>query len=423
MSHRRMQTSILIVGGGPAGMAAACAASESGAGVTLIDLSPSAGGQIWRGAKPSGKLPKQWFERFAKAAPERIQSARIVSAEPENRKLLAELPGNDSIAITFEKLILATGARELFLPFPGWTLPGVVGAGGLQALVKSGLDVRGKRVVLAGSGPLLLAVADLLREREAEILLIAEQASGTAVNRFGLKLASSLGKLAQAIGLRARLASIPYLTGCWVESAQGDGCLRRVQVQQDGRRWTVDCDYLGTGYGLVPNTELAELLGCAATTAGVVVDPLQLTTIEGVYCAGEAAGIGGVDKSLVEGSIAGYSASGNRGAAQALFAERERTHKFAQLLNAAFALRPELRLLTTPETIVCRCEDVRLSEFDSREGWRDAKLQSRCGMGRCQSRVCGPAIEFLKGWHAAPAKPPIFPARVGTLVADDEVRK
>ncbi|HPT24791.1 MAG TPA: FAD/NAD(P)-binding oxidoreductase [Bryobacteraceae bacterium] len=416
-----MQTSILIAGAGPAGMAAACAASESGARVTLIDLSPTAGGQIWRGAKPSGKLSKQWFERFAKAAPERIQSARIVSAEPEARKLLAELPGNESIAITYEKLILATGARELFLPFPGWTLPGVVGAGGLQALVKSGLDVRGKRVVLAGSGPLLLAVADLLREREANVLLIAEQASSATVNRFGLKLASSPGKLAQAIGLRARLASISYLTGCWVASAQGDGCLRRVQVQQDGRRWTVDCDYLGTGYGLVPNTELAEVLGCSRTCLGVTVDDLQRTSVEGVYCAGEAAGIGGVDKSLVEGVIAGYSATDNPGAAQALFVERARTHKFAKLLNTTFALRAELRSITTPETIVCRCEDVRLSEFDAREGWRDAKLQSRCGMGRCQGRVCGPAVEFLKGWKSSPAKPPIFPARVGTLVADDEV--
>jgi NADPH-dependent 2,4-dienoyl-CoA reductase/sulfur reductase-like enzyme len=183
----------------------------------------------------------------------------------------------------------------------------------------------------------------------------------------------------------------------------------------------VDCDYLGTGYGLVPNTELAELLGCTATAAGVAVDSLQMTTIDGVFCAGEAAGIGGVDKAVVEGSIAGYAAAGNRDAAQALFGQRDRQYGFASLLKETFTLRPELRSLTRPDTIVCRCEDVRLSEFATREGWRDAKLQSRCGMGRCQGRVCGPAVEFLKGWKPSPAKPPIFPARAGTMIADDEV--
>ena len=422
MSHRRMHASILVAGAGPAGMAACWAAARSGAQVTLIDSNPLPGGQIWRGAKPMDRLSKRWLDRFANNVPGTIVVARIVSAEPENKKLLAELPGSGSIAITYDKLILATGARERFLPFPGWTLPGVVGAGGLQALVKSGLDIRGKRVVLAGSGPLLLAVADLLRGNDANVVLIAEQATGASVRRFGLKLAASPDKLAQALALWARLAAIPYLTDCWVESTEGTEGLRRVRVRQGERRWTVDCDYLGTGFGLVPNAELAQLLGCETSPAGVTVDEFQETNASGVYCAGEAAGIGGVDKSVVEGSIAGYAAAGDEDAARALFGQRAGTHQFAEAMEEAFVLRDELRSLATPETIVCRCEDVTLAEMSGHECWRDAKLQSRCGMGRCQGRICGPVAGFLKGWPPAPAKSPIYPARVGTLVAEDEVK-
>jgi len=421
MSHQRIHAPVLIAGAGPAGIAAACCAAESGATVTVIDFSPASGGQIWRGGKPPDRLARQWMDRYAKARPEQLFEARIVSAVPSERKLLAELPGGDPVAITYEKLILATGARELFLPFPGWTLPGVVGAGGLQALVKSGLDVRGKRIAVAGSGPLLLAVADLLREREANVLFIAEQATGASVSRLSLKLATMPTKLAQALALRARLASIPYLVSCWVDACEGDGNLRRVCVQQNRRRWTVDCDYLATGYGLVPNTELAELLGCESGADGVAVNSFQQTSADDVFCAGEACGIGGVDKALVEGSIAGYAAAGKLRAAEELAAERAKQREFATRLKETFTLRPVLRSLAQPGTIVCRCEDVRLSEFAAREGWRDAKLQSRCGMGRCQGRVCGPAVEFLKGWKPSPARPPVFPSRVSTLIADDEV--
>lgn len=420
MNHQKIHAPILIAGAGPAGIAAACAAAESGAQVTMIDFGTSPGGQIWRSGKPVDKLSTSWFQRLSKQNDVATVAARIVSAEAPARKLAAESADGGSIAFTYDRLILATGARELFLPFPGWTLPGVVGAGGLQALVKSGLDVRGKRVGVAGSGPLLLAVADLLREREANVLFIAEQADGSSVRRLSLKLTAMPNKLAQGLAIRARLASIPYLVGCWVESCEGDGKLRRVSVQQKGRQWKVDCDYLATGYGLVPNTELAEVLGCEAGADGVVVSHFQQTTVDDVFCAGEACGIGGVDKALVEGSIAGYAAAGKLRAAEELAGERAKQIEFAALLKETFALRSELRSLTTPDTIVCRCEDVRLSEFEGREGWRDAKLQSRCGMGRCQGRVCGPAVEFLKGWKPSPGKPPIFPAKVSTMVDEDE---
>src|SRR5262249_10293659 len=159
-------------------------------------------------------------------------------------------------------LVLATGARERFLPFPGWTLPNVMGAGGLQALVKSGLPIAGKRVAVAGSGPLLLAVAKYLREHGAQVPLVAEQAAGASGDRFGLGLIRHPSKWAQAVAIRAGLMGTRYLTSCWPVSAKGSERLESVEFQRAGKTWTEACDYLACGFGLIPNLELPMLLGC-----------------------------------------------------------------------------------------------------------------------------------------------------------------
>jgi hypothetical protein len=101
-----------------------------------------------------------------------------------------------------------------------------------------------------------------------------------------------------------------------------------------------------------------------------------------------------------------------------LFPVRERHRRFADALERTFALRPELKKLATDDTIVCRCEDVRLGQIRKWSGWREAKLQTRCGMGPCQGRVCGPAVEFLLGWKSESVRPPVFPATVGALSRD-----
>ena len=167
---------MLVVGAGPAGLAAALRAAESGSQVSVVDDNPSAGGQIWRGeeTKPSSAEAQSWFERIRSVDIQMINGARVFH-HPRAGVLLAET-SEGVCELKYKSLVLATGARERFLPFPGWTLPNVMGAGGLQALVKTGLPIEGKRVVVAGSGPLLLAVAAYLRGRGAEVLLIAEQA-------------------------------------------------------------------------------------------------------------------------------------------------------------------------------------------------------------------------------------------------------
>jgi D-hydroxyproline dehydrogenase subunit alpha len=404
---------VCIVGAGPAGLAAACGAAESGLRVTVVDDNPAAGGQIWRGERNKLLAPeaRAWFERIQRLDIEYINGARVFQ-HSQDQTLLAETAHGVS-ELPYSSLILATGARERFLPFPGWTLPNVMGAGGLQAIVKTGLPIEGKRVVVAGSGPLLLAVAAYLRGRGADVLLIAEQASSLRLAGFGLGL---FGKTSQALSLRKQLKGVRYFSSCWPVAAHGNDKLEAVTLFRRGKRWQVSCDYLACGFHLVPNVELAELLGCAVDEGSVRVDEFQQTTVSQIYAAGESTGIGGLDLSLVEGEIAGLAAAGNHEAARGLFSRREKQRKFADLLNRTFALRAELKVLAEPGTIVCRCEDVTFERLRAHSSWRAAKLQTRCGMGPCQGRVCGGAVEVLFGWRAESVRPPVLPVRVESLL-------
>ncbi len=395
--------SIVIVGAGPAGIAAAASAAKYQSDVSLIDDNPSVGGQIWRGSgDPSNRL--------SQTSVKILTGTRVVSGNSSH--LLTEKDGV-SQCLPYSKLILATGARELFLPFPGWTLPNVMGVGGLQALVKSGLSVAGKRIVVAGSGPLLLAVASFLHSKGATIPVIAEQASLRSVAKFSASLISHPAKVLQAVQLRPRR----YLTGCWIEAALGNQQVESVRLRQGTRVWEERCDYVANAYGFIPNTELAAVLGCTIEKGFVKVGDLQKTSLVNVYCAGEAVGLGGVDSALVEGEIAGHAAAG-QSIPSHLFHKLQRAKSFARSLNQAFQLRAELRTLAQPETVVCRCEDVPLSRLRTCDSWRSAKLHERCGMGPCQGRICGPAVQFILGWEPSSVRPPIFPTRLDTLIEE-----
>lgn len=413
--NRESRFDVLIVGGGPAGVAAAVRAAESGKRVAVVDDNPAFGGQIWRGEfdRAPSRDAAAWSDRLRGVAIAKIQ-AKMVFHQPSAGVLLAE--GTDEVAeLRYEKLILATGARERFLPFPGWTLPNVMGAGGLQAMVKSGLPIRGNRVIVAGTGPLLLAVAAYLRKRGAEVVLVCEQASWGTLAAFSLVLAGFPEKIGQALQLRKQLAGIPFTANSWPVSAEGSGKLESVTISRGGKIQEIACDYLACGFHLVPNLELPALLGCQTPDGFVHVDEFQQTSVSGVLCAGELTGIGGVEQAMVEGEIAGFAAVGELERARRLFGARNRAHRFARALKRTFELRAELKNLAKAATMVCRCEDVvheRLAQHDS---WRAAKLHTRCGMGACQGRVCGPAVKFLFGWNPESVRPPVFPARVGSL--------
>ena len=410
---------IVVVGGGPAGMAAAACAAEGGRHVAVVDDNFTLGGQIWRGKDTPLKTAEKWRARVAAANVARIQGARVFM-QPAPGVLRAEQNGG-YVDIAYEKLILATGAGERFLPFPGWTLPNVVGAGGLQALVKNGLSVEGKRIVVAGSGPLLLAVAAYLKKHGAKVLAICEQASLSRLLKFATSIVTDKEKLSQAVVYKSQTLSVPFHTGCWPVSAQGKERLESVTLRKGNRTWTIACDYLACGFHLVPNTEVPELLGCRVLDGKVAVDEWQQTSILDIYCAGEPTGVGGVELALVEGQIAGYAAAGLPDKARSLFAERARRRKFAQKLEEAFALDSSLKELPQDDTVICRCEDVLYRTLKDEPSWRAAKLHTRCGMGPCQGRICGAATEFLFGWNAGSVRPPIFPATLSCLEAIPEL--
>ena len=417
-SYLRERFDVLVVGGGPAGIAAAVRAAEAGVRVGIVDENPTPGGQIWRGeltGDPHSTSADRWHVRLQQAGVIMLCGKRVFH-QPECGVLLAE-GLNDVSELQYRNLVFATGAREKFLPFPGWTLPNVTGAGGLQALVKSGLPIRGKRVVIAGSGPLLLAVASYLRKHGAEIPLICEQSPWSRLSRFAIALMRYPEKIGQGLRLKREIGGIPFAASSWPLAAHGKNALEAVTISRAGRAETVKCDYLACGFHLVPNSELPALLGCRICAGYVKVNEFQQTTAEQVFCAGEPTGIGGVDLALVEGEIAGLAATGRHSEAQELFGKRERHRRFARLLDETFCLRSELRSLPSADTLVCRCEDVPYSRLQEHTSWRSAKLHTRCGMGPCQGRICGPATQFLFNWIPDSVRPPVFPARLENLAA------
>jgi NADPH-dependent 2,4-dienoyl-CoA reductase/sulfur reductase-like enzyme len=414
MADSQQRFDVLVIGAGPAGMAAAVRAAECGVRVGIVDDNSSFGGQIWRGsAAEHSQDAARWGERLRSTNITKLFGMKVFH-QPQAGVLLAE-GAHDLHELRYANLVVATGARERFLPFPGWTLPNVMGAGGLQAMVKSGLPIRGKRVVVAGTGPLLLAAAAYVRRQDAEIPVICEQASWSKLSRFGAALLAYPEKIAQGLQLKKQLAGIPFAANSWPLAAHGGRALESVTILRGGKAEVIPCDYLACGFHLVPNIELPSLLNCKISGGYVQVDELQQTSVKGVFCAGEPTGIGGVELALVEGQIAGLAAGGHAAEARELFGERRKARRFARTLDRAFRVRPELKDLPSAETIVCRCEDVSYARLQEHRSWRAAKLQTRCGMGPCQGRVCGPATQFLFQWNPDSVRPPVFPARVESL--------
>jgi NADPH-dependent 2,4-dienoyl-CoA reductase/sulfur reductase-like enzyme len=210
-----------------------------------------------------------------------------------------------------------------------------------------------------------------------------------------------------------------YRTSTYVLRAAGVEHLESVSLQHSRGREVIACDRLACGFGLVPNTELGQLMGCGLRGAGVLaaigVDPWQATSIDSIYAAGECAGVAGSERAMAQGSIAGYSATGQALRAGNVRAQRDRWDAFAQLVQTCFSPPSALARLPDENTLVCRCEDVPHAALRACSGWTDAKLHTRCGMGACQGRICGMAAQFLYGWSAPVPRTPLVPARIESL--------
>ena len=405
---------IVIIGAGPAGLAAAIAASSSEEDIVIIDNNPQIGGQIWR-AGPEVTLPKVAQEMYIKILNTPnitiISSAKVI-AEYEIDKLLIETEST-SLILCYKKLILCTGAREIFVPFPGWTLPGVTGAGGLQALIKSGISVKSEKIVIAGSGPLLLASAYTAKKSGAEILCILEQVTFKNILNFIFQLWRWPKKIYQSVLYFNRR----YTTDSYVIEAIGKDKLEAVRLKTPYGVKEISCDRLACGFGLTPNTQVAQLLNCKINDHSIEVDNYQRTSRQNIFAAGECTGFGGSELALCEGEIAGLAAIGKLDMATLIFPKREHYQKFAKNLNNTFTLREELKSLSKEDTIFCRCEDVTFSKVGCRSGWVDAKLHTRCGMGACQGSTCATSARLLFNWDIPSNRPPILPAKVKSIVS------
>jgi len=422
-----MRAGLVVVGAGPAGLAAALAAARAGVDTVLLDAAPAAGGQVWRARRGVAAEPAaRALARLAHGGVRVLAGTSVVMPLP-GRTLLIEGPGG-ARRLRWARLVLATGARERLLPFPGWTLPGVFGAGGLQALVKGGWPIAGRHVLVAGTGPLLLAAAATLRREGAHLEGLADEAALGAQARFGVTLMRHPAKAAQALGLAAELAGAPWLPGWHVVAAEGRGRVEQVLLARGGQTRTIACDALAAGWGLVPQAELGQALGCATAprhgVEALAVDAGQKTGVPGVYAAGECTGIAGARAAALQGEIAGRHAAAELVSApppaRALSRALAREHAFADAVARTFPMPGGWRERLRDDTPVCRCEDVPWSALRDQPDLRAAKLATRCGMGHCQGRLCHDTLAAVMSWPRLPIRPPLTPAPLSCLLAADD---
>lgn len=456
---------VAIVGAGAAGVAAAVVAARSGCSVTVLDNGPAPGGQYYRGVKTPESaaglsyvaLRKQFDQLHAAGRIDLRVSTNAYALERNEGGFTIRWRGDDrhrgeTGAITARTVIIATGAYDRPLPFPGWTLPGVMSGGGAQALVKGSGVVPGHRSVVAGTGPFLLAVATSLLDHGANVAAVIEANDPLDGWRRTKALTAGLGKSGDLARFGATLARhrVPYLRRHRVIEAIGNDRLSAVRIAKVDREWhvvggterTIDADTLAVGFGFIAQTDLAAQVGTALVPGrdgglAIAVDVDHRTSIPGLLAAGETTGIAGVDAARVEGLVAGATAAAACGMPPALTAtaldrarsEVARWRRFAAALHATFPVRSGWRDEIREDTVICRCEEVpamRVREAVADLGARDArtvKLLTRAGMGWCQGRICAAAVNDYCGFSStdslagASYRPITVPVPLGALAA------
>jgi NADPH-dependent 2,4-dienoyl-CoA reductase/sulfur reductase-like enzyme len=444
-------------------MVAALELEALGVNVVVLDEGQRPGGQIFR------QIPKGFRARERKVAPSHKKGHGLLQ-ELERRgvevqggatvwdaapgRLWFEQDGHSRLLVC-ELMLLATGAYDRLVPFPGWTLPGVITAGGAQVMIRGFMVKPGMRALVAGTGPLLLPTVTALLSAGVEVVGALEANPRRRVARALMGVLTNSGRLREALHYASSLvrAGVRLRMGWTAFAARGQdritsAVIGRVDSQGRPRRSTareVPVDLLCTGFGLIPSIELAVLLGCELRhmdcRGGWVpcTDTDQLTSTPGVYAAGEIAGIGGAEVAMAEGRVAALAmalAMGVDGSERIegrlirARRDRDRQRRAADALLRAFPVLPGLFELAEPSTLVCRCEDVtlqRVREIAALSGCdlRAVKMGTRAGMGPCQGRICAPILHEIlpagPGRQQLPPRPsvqvPVKPVSLETILS------
>jgi NADPH-dependent 2,4-dienoyl-CoA reductase/sulfur reductase-like enzyme len=436
-------------------------------GVILVDENRRLGGQYYRQAP---------------AAPGASDAAGIGPEQAEGRRLVQEvralgvevrletaawgvfdgrtvaLATHDRASrVRAEALVLAAGAHDRPVPFPGWTLPGVMTAGGALNLMKGDRVLPGRRVLVAGSGPLLLVVAHRLIREGAEIVAVCEAAALRGLWRLGLRLLPHLDMVQRGYRHRQALqqAGVPFLTGHVIRRALGTSAVEGAIVSRCDEDWVplprteraFEVDTVVVGYGLVPSLALSRVAGCEHRYVPLVDAwaPVRSrdmeSTVPGLFVVGDGAGPAGAAVALAEGRLAGLAVANRLGklAGRAWTKERARARGrlrhlegFRRVLDGLYRVGPGLHTLADDGTVLCRCEEVSAGETlaairDGATETNEVKAWTRVGMGRCQGRMCGPAlaqmIARVTGRPVAEigpltARPPVTPVPLGVLAGE-----
>jgi NADPH-dependent 2,4-dienoyl-CoA reductase/sulfur reductase-like enzyme len=419
---------VLVVGAGPGGLAAAIAARRCGAEVLVLDERRQPGGQFFKQlAGDAGPPPDRQHEEGRRLIDEAaacgvtIRSDALVWGAFQPLELAATA-GGGTIRLLPQRLIVATGAYERAVPFPGWTLPGVMTTGAAQTLWRTDRRLPGRRVLVAGNGPLNLQVAAELADGGAEIAAVIEAASPPSLRHAAAVAAMAMTAprlLADGLRYRARLrsAGVPVIHASVVDrvEAEAGGLAAHVAPLAGGARQRFSVDVVCLGYGFEPSNELLRALGARhdfdAVRGHLVTRTNEVggTSIPAVYALGDCTSLGGARIALAAGTLAGTAAAASLGrahSAEALRARRTalanlaRHRRFQAALWTLFAA-PRFGLeFTEADTIVCRCEEVTRAALSEAlaEGFVTAgnvKRRTRAGMGRCQGRYCAPLIGKL----------------------------
>ena len=455
---------VIVVGMGPAGMSAAIELVERGLKVAVFDENPRPGGQVHRQwplefKKSGGGVPglknqagQRLLDRFNQLDGA-IQVFSNVLIWGIFGGELAYKRDNTCDGVGFDKLILCEGACERIIPFSGWTLPGIMTLGGIQRFILNQRLLPGKRILLAGSGPLLLAVAAEVLKAGAENLTLCEASNFGGAFKLMAELFRQKGLLSETVSYLAPILMrlIPLHRSCTVIAARGKNRLEEVEIAQLDDNWKplpgsekkLAADILGIGFGFQPMARLCRLAGCniefdvKQRAFKPVVDSFMRTSLPGIYAAGDSAGIGGARMAEVEGRIAALHAASTFGSPSLLELEqshnrllkqKKRIARYMMQLDEMFTPRSGIYGIIQDKTVVCRCEGTVAEDFIKaikmgHLNLNAIKKRTRMGMGPCQGKTCEAiAVEMAaRAGVDVPAldkltiRPPIAPIPMSTM--------